>query len=53
MVVQFMDKFEVFNRLTVNHTAIAESALEHLVRRLAAIGTQPPEAQESMPQKES
>jgi hypothetical protein len=34
MVVQFMDKFEVFKRQTLDHSALADSALEHLHRRL-------------------
>ena len=50
-VVQFADKFEAHNRLTVNHTELGNSALEHLQRRLAAI--RPLAEQETTPQKES
>jgi len=37
MVVQFMDKFEVFKRQTLDHSALADSALEHLHRRLVGL----------------
>src|SRR5262245_66245159 len=42
-VVQFLEKYEVFNRLTLDHTAIGDSALERLHRRLVALAGQPPE----------
>src|SRR5262245_27530531 len=52
MVVRFMDKYEVFNRLTVDHDEPATSALEHLHRRFLQLAKHPPEKQESTPQKE-
>jgi hypothetical protein len=53
MVVQFMEKFEVFKRQTRDHSALADSALEHLHRRLVGLAGRPPEKQESTPPKES
>jgi len=52
-VAHFADKFEVFKRQTRDHSALADSALENLHRRLTQLGKQPSEAQESTPQKES
>lgn len=52
MVLQFKDKIEAHNRLTVNYTELGKSALEHLRRRLGEMGL-PPAEQENTPQKES
>jgi hypothetical protein len=52
-VVQFMDKYEVFRRLTVDHDELAASAVEHLRQRLVGLAGRPPEKQESTPQEES
>src|SRR5215510_6800465 len=52
-VEKFADKFEVFNRLTVNHRELVDGALETLNRQLEALGRCPPEKQESTPQKDS
>jgi hypothetical protein len=50
-ILQLADKLEAYNRLTVNYKEHANSALEHLQRRLAEI--RPPAEQETTPQKES
>ena len=51
-VVQFLEKYEVFKRQTLDHSAIADSALERLHRRFVGLAGHPPE-ENSTPQKES
>jgi hypothetical protein len=51
MLLHLKDNIEAYNRLTVNHKELANSALEQLQRRLAEI--QPLAEQETTPQEES
>jgi len=50
-VIQLAEKFDMFNRLTVNHREVINSALLELNRKIAALP--PPEEQETTPPKES
>src|SRR5262249_25947221 len=50
-VIQLAEKFDMFNRLTVNHREVINSALLELNRKIAA--RPPPEKQEPTPPKES
>ena len=52
-IMPWAEKLEVFNRLTVDHDAIAASASERLHRLLVGLAGRPPENQDSTSQKES